>query len=73
MAVAVMSVCPIWAGATLAERVLEGEVGVAADLRLALLLQRSPPSDNWRCGFRCHCYPSCYCGCQIQILIVHIV
>ena len=73
VAVAMVSMCPIWASATLAEGVLEEGVGVAADLRLEFLLQRSPHSGDWRCRFRGHCCPSCYYGCQVQILIVHIV
>ena len=38
LAVVVVSMCPIWADATLAEGVLEGEVAVTATLRSDLSL-----------------------------------
>ena len=73
MAMAMVSMYPIWAGATLAEGVLEGGVAVAAALRSALLLESSPCSDDRRCRFCGRCCPNCYYCCQVWILIVYIV
>ena len=73
MVVAMVSMCSIWADATLAEGVLEGQVVVAAAMHLAWSLQSFSHSDDWRCCFRGRCCPNFYYGYQIQILIVHIV